>query len=359
MIEKNRTKKCILVTILLLFALVGIASATTYLGAYDTWNVLRLHMNQTAGHPTYFNDSSTNASGIHMFTATGGVVTQYPAKFLGNASGYFPADGQLTTGESTGSNLYLGTGNFTLHLVYNRTDTGNEFLLNQGGYTAATTGIFIYLTTDIVAGIYSGTTLYGINSGTSPPANASIDLIRTSGVLRLYINGTQVGGDKAANVAVNAPTATFKIGGRDDLYFKGYMDEFALWNGVSIPISELYPQTYEIGQTMPAAPVAISSLSRGTVQVGGYTGFNDTSLNTPTAWCWTFGDGGFSDMANGSHFYTRVGIYNVSSNVSNSGGYNNSYNIIRIINPTASPEPCVPAVIFVVMLIFWFKMRRP
>ena len=105
-------------------------------------------------------------------------------------------------------------------------------------------------------------------------------------------------------------------------------------------------------------PIALSSLSRGTVQVGGYTWFNDTSLNTPAVWCWTFGDGGFSDVANGSHSYTRIGIYNVSSNVSNSGGFNRSYNIIRVIRSTASPEPCIPAIIFVVMVIFWFKIRR-
>jgi PKD repeat protein len=51
----------------------------------------------------------------------------------------------------------------------------------------------------------------------------------------------------------------------------------------------------------------------------------------PTAWCWTFGDGAYAGVANGSHTYVLRGIYNVSSNVSNSAGYNISYNIERVI----------------------------
>ena len=81
----------------------------------------------------------------------------------------------------------------------------------------------------------------------------------------------------------------------------------------------------------PTNPIAISSLSRNTIQAGGYTWFNDTSQNVPTAWCWTFGDGAYAGVANGSHTYVLRGIYNVSSNVSNSAGYNISYNIERVI----------------------------
>lgn len=78
-------------------------------------------------------------------------------------------------------------------------------------------------------------------------------------------------------------------------------------------------------------PIAKSSLSRLAIQVGSYIWRNDTSLNTPTAWCWTFQDGTFADTANGTKTYYRRGIYNVSSNVSNSAGFNLSYNIIRVV----------------------------
>ena len=89
------------------------------------------------------------------------------------------------------------------------------------------------------------------------------------------------------------------------------------------------PYGVAIASTNP--PIAISSLSRNTIQAGGYTWFNDTSQNVPTAWCWTFGDGAYAGVANGSHTYVLRGIYNVSSNVSNSAGYNISYNIERVI----------------------------
>ena len=78
-------------------------------------------------------------------------------------------------------------------------------------------------------------------------------------------------------------------------------------------------------------PIAISSLYRAAIQAGWNTWYNDTSLNTPTARCWTFGDGTFAATANGSKTYYKRGIFNVSSNVSNSAGFNISYNIIRVV----------------------------
>jgi len=78
-------------------------------------------------------------------------------------------------------------------------------------------------------------------------------------------------------------------------------------------------------------PIAMSSLSRLAIQAGSYVWFNDTSLNTPTAYCWTFWDGTFAATANGSKTYYKRGIFNTSSNVSNSAGFNLSYNIIRVV----------------------------
>ena len=80
----------------------------------------------------------------------------------------------------------------------------------------------------------------------------------------------------------------------------------------------------------PATPNATSFLSRNTVKVPSYVWFNDTSSVT-TAWNWSFGDGQYAATANGSHVCTRRGIYNVSTNVSNTGGYNFSFNILRCI----------------------------
>ncbi|MEO8146596.1 MAG: PKD domain-containing protein [Bacteroidia bacterium] len=43
----------------------------------------------------------------------------------------------------------------------------------------------------------------------------------------------------------------------------------------------------------------------------GIVQFNDSVINAPTSWQWTFGDGGTSTIANPLHTYTAAGIYNV------------------------------------------------
>ena len=52
--------------------------------------------------------------------------------------------------------------------------------------------------------------------------------------------------------------------------------------------------------------------------------FNDTSTNNPTAWNWSFGDGGFSTSQNVTHTYTSTGSYTVALNVTNAAGSNTS-----------------------------------
>ncbi len=58
--------------------------------------------------------------------------------------------------------------------------------------------------------------------------------------------------------------------------------------------------------TWGAAPLAVS--------------FTDLSTNSPTAWSWTFGDGGSSTAQNPSHTFTSAGNYTVSLTATNSLG---------------------------------------
>lgn len=99
----------------------------------------------------------------------------------------------------------------------------------------------------------------------------------------------------------------------------------------SVYDSDWENKTAYIDVSSETTPIAISSISRATIQASWYTWFNDTSLNTPTAWCWTFQDGTFAATANGTKRYTRRGIYNISSCPSNGAGSNCSYNLIRVI----------------------------
>jgi PKD repeat protein len=50
----------------------------------------------------------------------------------------------------------------------------------------------------------------------------------------------------------------------------------------------------------------------------------DLSLNTPTAWNWSFGDGTFSESQNNGHVYGSAGNYTVTLRASNAAGSNTS-----------------------------------
>jgi PKD repeat protein len=66
-------------------------------------------------------------------------------------------------------------------------------------------------------------------------------------------------------------------------------------------------------------PVAAFSVS-DTLTCSGNVTFTDQSVNNPTSWTWTFGDGQFSTDASPVHQYTVPGVYSVKLKVSNSNG---------------------------------------
>ena len=68
--------------------------------------------------------------------------------------------------------------------------------------------------------------------------------------------------------------------------------------------------------------------------------FIDTSANSPTAWAWSFGDGGTSALQNPSHTYVSAGTYTVTMTATNSGGSSTSTQLdmitVEITGPVAS-----------------------
>jgi PKD repeat protein len=69
--------------------------------------------------------------------------------------------------------------------------------------------------------------------------------------------------------------------------------------------------------------------------------FRDTSLNMPTAWCWTFGDGTSSTLQNPVYTFYYGGQYTVGFTASNAGGSNflNSTNYISVYAPDFYASP--------------------
>ncbi len=86
------------------------------------------------------------------------------------------------------------------------------------------------------------------------------------------------------------------------------------------------------------APVAsfVSNATSGTAPLT--VQFNDTSLNSPTSWSWSFGDGTYSSLQNVTHTFGTAGNYTVSLTVTNAGGSNTDtiINYIQVNAPQTS-----------------------
>ena len=72
--------------------------------------------------------------------------------------------------------------------------------------------------------------------------------------------------------------------------------------------------------TAVVAPVAAFSFAPAAPSTGQTVTFTDASTYTPTAWSWTFGDGGTSAQQNPTHAYTTAGTYTVSLTATNTTG---------------------------------------
>ena len=71
-----------------------------------------------------------------------------------------------------------------------------------------------------------------------------------------------------------------------------------------------------------SSPMAnfVANATSGTVPLG--VQFVDLSTNAPSAWVWSFGDGGSSTLQNPFHAYTSAGTYTVTLTATNGGGSN-------------------------------------
>jgi PKD repeat protein len=92
--------------------------------------------------------------------------------------------------------------------------------------------------------------------------------------------------------------------------------------------------------TVPVAAF-ISNVSDGKVPLN--VKFLDSSTNSPTAWVWSFGDGGSSTDRNPVHTYTTKGTYTVTLTVSNGAG---SDTVTRSGYITASAASIAPVAAF-------------
>ena len=91
------------------------------------------------------------------------------------------------------------------------------------------------------------------------------------------------------------------------------------------------------GGAPPVAPTANFVGSPTTLVEGSSVQFTDLSTGSPTAWDWTFGDGGTSTAQNPVHPYAATGTYTVTLTASNAIGSSALFTRTGYITVTATP----------------------
>ena len=92
------------------------------------------------------------------------------------------------------------------------------------------------------------------------------------------------------------------------------------WYKTALDALSVDYMAFELGDAQPTAPTAAFA---GTPTSGEYpltVNFTDASTGDPTAWAWTFGDGGTSTTQNPQHVYAAAGVYTVVMTASNAVG---------------------------------------
>ncbi|MFA4861172.1 PKD domain-containing protein [Methanoregula sp.] len=105
-------------------------------------------------------------------------------------------------------------------------------------------------------------------------------------------------------------------------------------------------KTNYITVSLPPPPVADFTATPLTGPATQIFAFADRSINTPTSWVWSFGDGTTLTVRNPGHQYTTAGTYTISLTATNDGGSNTItktnyitvYPTVTSINPTSSQK---------------------
>jgi PKD repeat protein len=129
----------------------------------------------------------------------------------------------------------------------------------------------------------------------------------------VHLEDTNVATDVAAAITAGFSNAAGVFFYYDNNAFGGYppsgqtmtfwMDNFAVTTGTSSspPVAQ-----FKMSSNIGVAPFTVT--------------FTDTSLNSPTSWAWTFGDGGTSTSQNPSHTFTNIWRQTVTLKASNAYG---------------------------------------
>ena len=210
-------------------------------GPEDKFNyvTMLLHGDGTNGaQNNTFLDSSTNNFTI---TRNGNTTQGSFSPYGSNWSNFFPSSSYLEIANNTA--LQMSTGDFTIEFWLNFSSLSNYQTIFTKGYTAAggllvqtntgTGTLLIYAAGSVVITASSASTLGTWNH---------YALVRNSGTLTLYLNGTSVG--SASNSTNFNNTESFNVGGSVSGYYtNGYISNFRVVKGTAVYTGSFTPST--------------------------------------------------------------------------------------------------------------------
>ena len=176
----------------------------------------------------------------------------------------------------------------------------------------------------------------------SPPVPPVADFFanQTSGIVPLAV--------KFTDNSTNTPTAwnwSFGDGNYSALQNPEYIFTQAGSYSITLNVSNIagYNSTTKVDYivVIPQSPVASFTLNVTEGLAPLDVQFNDTSINFPTMWNWSFGDTSWfnttdSLLRNATQRYTTGGNYTITLYVSNSGGSDNVSHYVEVWNRTSN-----------------------
>ena len=185
-----------------------------------------------------FLDSSTNNFTI---TRNGNTTQGSFSPYGSNWSNYFPSSSYLEIANNTA--LQMSTGDFTIEFWLNFSSLSNYQTIFTKGYNNAggllvqtdtgTGKLLVYVAGSVVITASSASTLGTWNH---------YALVRNSGTLTLYLNGTSVG--SVSNSTNFNNTESFNVGGSVSGYYtNGYISNFRVVKGTAVYTGSFTPST--------------------------------------------------------------------------------------------------------------------
>lgn len=218
----------------------------------DSYTKVLLHMDG-ADATTAFPDDSPSPK---TFTAAGNAQIDTAQSKFGGASGLFDGTGDWISAADH-ADFNLGAGDWTADFWFKCNAAGGttEHMAGQSdsSQTATTVSFHIHRTTgNFIRGrVAVGSTVTTVTGTTQFTDAVNTDwhhvaLVRTGDVLKLFIDGTQEGGDQALTGTVNDSSNALRIGacGEDTADpWTGWIDEFRLSVGIARWTAAFTPPT--------------------------------------------------------------------------------------------------------------------